>query len=721
MKVKIIVALVAILFGLALTHFFVFSPLAAKWSAAEVRRQENLEKVRRLIEENVPLENTAAIINSLQKQLESNITELERISNAIEFELQTEDPSESKDDPREAIISNLYRIEELQNTTEKTEVQLLESWGIGDELTQGRFGKGLVGNLDTAYAFPVRENLVAEGCIEFLVKPMWSPLEDREYRVFATLIGYDPEPPPGNMQGKLSTCSINIVKTPDAKIQVAVKDYADVAETYAAQITSWKQDSWHHLAVNWNKTTGEVSLYLDGRAMARSGGSSRYGNSRQAPMFGNEMMLLGEFGRSTTRNRNVTPRYSQRGSPETAQLLSSMARFDAIYIGADHNDENPAEVVFDEFRLSRKALSTFDFEKPVKEDENTVLIRHFENKYAPPDPIELALLLESMKSKYRFTDYDSITAEHVLERFKNEYEILRRSLGINVDRIEQSNIFDAALEELYLADFLRKQVPSSSLDYVIDLMDFKLPDEGILNALSSFLEIAYDLAETSIQQQVKAIKRIRFIGESPVQDESEIWDAFNARVEELKEKYPSAKEGGMLPPWMLQGGAAPGMGLIDPMMMAEGFQGIGYMSPGGTGRGASQDPEADLKRVQETQELNKYQKSQENREIHPEFMAKFLQEHQGTERGTYLKRMIRLRFEGSVEQLTSLLHEIEYGERLASIDNLIIRSKDNEKTLDCSMKIDLHFLEPSQLEEDLIGEGDSEVATGEVVAATPQS
>lgn len=707
MKLRAIIVLSAAVVVLVVAHLFVFAPLAAQWTESTSRFSDNVQQVQRIIREEIPALDPASVIREVQKTLSEQTGSLTDLGKAFQYADLSLSASRTPltGDLREVLIAGLHRMETFQTSAQDTVVRVLQGWGIGDTLVEGKFGLGYSAKEGNSYAFPAPDGLIDEGCLEFLVKPEWNPLLDQTHRVLAALIGYKPvegdlppdtRPPMG---------AIRVVRDPRSGLVLEVQGYDGLMESVPCSIDMWEANTWHHVAVNWNKEKGDASLYVDGRFVGSTAMSfDRRSSSSGFEDFG---MMDSEFGMPT---RGYTPRRST--SPRTAgrtgaKVLNTISLLDVLYVGADQDGMNPADAVFDELRLSRQQRTAFTFDRPLVADDSTVLLRTFDQEYAPADEAELVKTLSAMRHKMVYAE-DPHYNQQIRDRYAREYEVLRRSLGINVKKIEEERAGNGvyALEELYLVDYLRKNLPASyTLDYLIQLLAFNLPDSATMADLAAFLDIAEWVANKAVEQKVQILKEIRCLGTSDQQDDEALWLEFEKVVKELEAKYPpSERQTGTFP-------GMPGMPpemMMDPAAMAEMQMMMGMGAgmdmdgmPYGMGGGRGADP-AQQAKMDEIGKLNRYLESYQRGEVSPEFsMAKASQEGESSVKNVYIKRMLRLLFTSNVEQFAGLMYEVEHGDYLATVDRLNVTSNEKE-TLECSAKIDFHFLAPIEMTDGMV-------------------
>jgi len=533
------VALGIVLACLILSHFLVFAPLASKWTQATSELRQNTQKVEDMLGREVPLSNPVLIINETKKVLAQQYHSLQNLTQ--EFSFQDLSSSEATGDIKRVIISKLHEIEELQKSQEgtgTTELRLLQSWGINDRMAPGKFGQGLLADKDNPFAFPIRETLVDEGSIEFFFKPQWVAASDREARVLATLIGYQPIAPGSNPDIEPPTCSISIVKTSNADLSIQLAGYSGNPLSFGESIVGWEPDTWRHIAASWSKEKDEANLYVDGQLHA----SSRFAGRTSGGRSMGEFDFGGGFDRYE-RGGARRPRSTTGSRSGVATVLESMSRLQALYMGRSLEGGAYADGVIDDLRVSTTALNAFQIDKTLKEDESTILLRHFESELPPGDEEVLARDLTEMENNLVYSANLAIR-EPVRKGYEREYDVIRRSFGIDVEKIETENPENAVMEELYLADYLSGKVKSRSLEQVIALFGFSIPDIDSLRAVASFVDIAKEIATIAIDERVPSVKQVSFAGESLVQNEEDVWVAFEQKYKEMDEKFSSSSAGG---------------------------------------------------------------------------------------------------------------------------------------------------------------------------------
>jgi len=693
-----------ILVCLVVAHFLVFAPLSGRWSQATTQLEEKVRTVDKMMGQGLISLDQPSLIRESRNQIKKQLAALNDLKKHYLFEEQAlaSTPVQAPPDYRESIIERLHKIEEFQAASETTKVRLLQGWGIDDALAEGRFGGGYHASAGKYCVFPADDGMVNKGTVEFLFKPLWSPLEDIEARTLASFVGFDTTASTKD-EDNPPFCAIEVLKTPRTLL-LQLKNYEGLSEEVACSIETWQRDEWHHIAVTWNKETGEASLHVDERLVGSAmAGSARKGAGRAGmPRFGGNE--FGEFGErsmmATGANRGF--RRGSRSEDMGPRVLPSMTLLDALYLGADRNGERTADGVFDELRISNTNQGSFDSKKALAQDESTVLLRHFDKEYAPASSDELMRTLGAMESKLMYQK-DNKFDKHILKRYVMEYEILRRSLGIDVATIEKGRPGNGiyALEELYLADYIRQSLPSLSLNHICELLGFKLPREMILRNLASFLDISQWIANKAVEEKISEVTEVRYVGDSDQESDDTLWADFEKALKELQEEYPPDKRqlglGGMM-----GAGMSPEMG-FDPGMMAE----MGAM--GGMPYAMAPLSPAEQARQEGIKKVQKWEEAQRRGEIPAQFRTERAAGH--NQQGVYLKRQVRIFFESNVEQLADLLYDLEGGEYLATVDKLNVES-DEKETLKSAMKIDFHFLAPMGMKDQWLNDSPGS-ATGE--------
>ncbi|HNT33659.1 MAG TPA: hypothetical protein PKH07_01525, partial [bacterium] len=672
------------------------------------------------IREEIPALDPASVIREVQKTLTEqtgSLTELGKAYQYTDHSLATSQPAVAQD-LREVLISGLHRIEAFQSNTQETVVRILQGLGIGDTLAEGKFGLGYSAIGGNSYAFPAADGLIDEGCLEFLVKPTWNPLLDQAYRVLATLVGYQPAETDLGKDAKLPFCSIRVIKDTRRGLVLEVQGYDGLSESVDCPIDTWEANSWHHVAVNWSKEKGDANLYVDGRFIGSTGSGMDRRSSSGYEDFG---MMEGGLPRGMYTSRRSSRSASGRS---TVRVLSTISLLEVLYLGADHEGLNPADAVFDDLRVSNKQRTSFTFDKPSVADDTTVLLRDFEQEYIPADEAELMKTLSAMRHKMVYAE-DSHYNQQIRDRYAREYEVLRRSLGIDVKKVEEERAGNGVyvLEELFLADYLRKHLPSSfTLDYLVQLLAFKIPEKDVLEDLVAYLDIAEWIAKKAVDQKVQVLSEVRCLGSSTEQNDEAVWIEFEKVVKELEAKYPpSERQAGVMG---AMGMSPEMMMMMDPAAMAEmqmmmgAEMGIDGMPYGAGARGGG-DP-AQRAKMDEINKLNRYLESYQKGEVSPDFaLERKAQEGQGGVGNVYIKRIARAFFKSNVEQFAGFLYDLEHGDYLVTVDKLNVTSNEKE-TLECSAKIDFHFLAPTEITDEQVS-GTPDSATGEVPVAPAAS
>lgn len=119
-----------------------------------------------------------------------------------------------------------------------------------------RLGEGMQG-----YQFPCAGNMPKDaGTVAFWVKPEWTPLDRGEDR------------PGGRSLFRVARFGLNWQKKPNVLFFMTgdvVTPEAGYQWDYAvAARLTWPLGEWHHLAITWDKATGDKVLYLDGTPAA---------------------------------------------------------------------------------------------------------------------------------------------------------------------------------------------------------------------------------------------------------------------------------------------------------------------------------------------------------------------------------------------------------------------------------------------------------------------
>lgn len=700
-----IIVVSSMVVALVVLHFFVFAPLSSAWTRTNREFEEKVQRVENVIGKGIRTLDAPVIKRETDKVLVRQNVALSELEQVYSFEGQIN--PEPGINYREEIIKTLHDLKQFEESIEKTEMNLLASWGIGDGLTTGRFDKGLKADEDNSYAYLLRSNLVQKGTLEFFVKPLWNPKEEAGHHVFASLVGLKPTDSVSAQGPEMAT--LNVVKDSKGQIMVRLTSYDGAVETIPYDIMGWEPETWHHLAVTWDQSSGDVTFYVDGRFAGKTGevaarGTTRTGRTDMGMMGMETDMMMMEMGMSAPRTRSSR----SRGNSEGAVILNTIEGLDFLYVGVDKDGANPADAIIDELRVSTTVRNDFRLDRVLQADDSTLLLRHFDEEFVPPDSVELTQLLKDM-TEYLKQSSDERYGEAVRQRLEMQYQVLRKSLGINVDRIEEFSPDVAPLEELFLADFLRTHAPSFStnLDVITDLLKFNLPNRRGLFALYTFLDLARIVAQKSVDSNIISVDELTYLGESTDVSEEALYKAFNQTIAALEEKYPPEKRG--------MGGMGMGMGMEEMMFMEGGMGGMPYM--GGMMGGAGGNPEEMMQTMQDLEKLKRYKEAQEVGEIPADYKREYRAQQEKGGSSIYRKRMVQIQFTSTVEQMSRLLHSLEYGERFATVNRLLVDSDENN-SLHCSTKIDFHFFEPAEIE---IASENVEGATGPAVAETAQS
>ena len=162
----------------------------------------------------------------------------------------------------------------------------------GVDFAAGRFDQGIHVEYGDRLSYPTVGNLdMAEGTVEFWLKPDWDGDDEQSYTFFE--MGYD------------WFNRMRIMKDGANNLRIMVWD-DDTEYGVAYNVGDWQAGEWHHIAATWQGDT--IALYADG---------------------------------------------VQVGTSEGVTMPSSMV--DALFVGSAALDPQYAQGVIDEFRISSVA------------------------------------------------------------------------------------------------------------------------------------------------------------------------------------------------------------------------------------------------------------------------------------------------------------------------------------------------------------------------------
>ncbi|HOE12958.1 MAG TPA: hypothetical protein PKJ23_16240, partial [bacterium] len=418
-----------------------------------------------------------------------------------------------------------------------------------------------------------------------------------------------------------------------------------------------------------------------------------------------------------------------------------------IFFGATEKNEFSAESMIDEIRISKTVRypSSGAANAPTKEDANSTIVDHCDHEY--PEPTQLPVFHSQLITRQR-TKNDPRNDAIIRISQEREYNYVRKAMGLDAEFLAGKDPTYRTVKKIHSMDYFEKSLARPNLNYQTLTGMFEVPEENTRQVYMTlrFVELAQSLCQQAIDEKVAAVTRLSNRGESYTVTDDEVRNYFYRQIEELiNTVLPDGVEGGMGMGMGMMGMGMMGMGGMGAAMQdmlvkrtliqlkrqiaSGGFQqtfgAMGRMGMGGGMRGGMggmgmmgmgmgimglpvppawlYDPTTGdrlmgtrLKEVltQKEKEIDKilaWQKAKADGEIPAEIIETQNETARSNGEDYYIKRAAGLEFESDVKSYARFLNQLEYGNRIGTINELEIESLPDER-VKVTAEIEAHYI-----------------------------
>jgi len=732
MRTPAIILIVLLLVVAAGLHFLFFGDYSRQYRDYSRNLEQNRAEFMRIGQYADDITKIPGMARAVQQKNDEIRSRLVDISHTY----QITKPVLETDTPEQEILNLLRSLEELETSTARlaaeqapaaneTRVKVLKNWGIGGQLEAGaegnRFLRATEGN-GRAYAGGPSRISTASGTIDLMVRPyLWNGAEDTEDRTILFAQGTTANPK-DSTRPLLST--IELIKTAGGRLEFALTNPTEPALVRSADMRNWKDGEWHRLTATWSKSPQETELYIDGKRSAAFETSPRAVGSRfpsrsrylspieydfNPEMYG-EMMMGGPYSRGgwpMPGTRRTSPLTTSRGGfvQESVPLPESI---DKILLGSAENDVAPAGMDIDNLFILRRSVSEAELSSPMQYTEDTLLFDNFQTPYGDVRLLESTLY--DMRGCIQIINSPE-TQQGLREKKEKEYQLLKKSIGLDETRISQQPPKTAYMIQILTTDQIHRLVQQKytleELKKILRVPRLAAPGGKEyqahmmeLTSIKGFLDLILQLVQKARNDRLAELTEVVVLGESYVVSDKDLMDQFKKRVEELRDELGVGKTGagpmgrgypGM--PYMMPGGYP-----MEMMMMMEGGGEFGMPPWMYGGMGAGMGPGTDYQEYMAKYErYQRFQQALNNGVIPAEVRAEL--DKAEREAGFYTRRLLQLAVLGTIDYLPQFLYDLEFKDHLASIQ-AVGMERETEDLINCTVALDIHYVSAKKLEED---------------------
>lgn len=681
----------AVVFCVAL-HLFVFGPMHSEWNFVESELAKKIDEFRRsTFDTPLDLNNVdqvQQIIKKYEKVIEEQYAALDQIQKSIAVYAP---PASSTVAMTQVILDSMRSIAQVEASSSRTRVRILQNLGINMDLVDGRQG----GNAFRASKNSVRSYLVrrptepsrprihgTSGTIEFWFRPDWTAQPNEPERILF-LARTTPKVQPGvirNIELVENLISIS-VKNDVLTGTMKTEGYDAVASDFQVRdlLVAGK---WTHIALVFNKG-GQMTFYLDGNRLVpgrTTGGGAPVGRRRvetamprpeEEEAYSEEMAAI-EMIRAMGQLRGTIPmvppdaggRMSARAGRRPAGPASKgapPADFEVydlteMYIGGNPDFSLAADGTFDDFRIRNTPVEPYTIPQRYVTREPTVLFyEDFEDEMIPVDDLQDAMQIATTLLQF-YHDLRS-TSPDIREQQYQQFEIVRSMLGGVSERQTQiAREFSSYPKRLFAADAVAAGLKTASATEVFEKLDFIAPAAGIVRELFFYLVVGRDLAQHAIETDLQSFLTYRYLGGS-----RDLTDDSLAKWIQIRENQLSQRQTGMSEEALRQRAE-----LLNLPLDARSAQ----------------------------QELEKLREVKKER-FPPSWVREMYETMSENQDQTYRRVLLNLQIVGDLVAITRFIHLLEQKTHMVTIEEMDIKTlPDQANMLSVDIRCEAHFLEP---------------------------